>query len=41
MPNVVLGDLRAQVSSVLQGRARLQVLLERYGQAQITDAMMS
>lgn len=38
-PDVVLGDLRAQVSSVLRGRARLQVLLERYGQAQITDAM--
>ncbi len=38
-PDVVLGDLRAQVSSVLRGRARLQVLLERYGKAQITDAM--
>ena len=38
-PDVVLGDLRAQVSSVLRGRARLQTLLKRYGQNQITEAM--
>jgi N-methylhydantoinase B len=30
-PDVVLGDLRAQMSSVLRGKARLLEILERYG----------
>lgn len=38
-PDVVLGDLRAQVSSVLRGRARMLALLQRYGREQLTEAM--
>lgn len=38
-PDVVLGDLRAQVSSVLRGRARITALLKRYGRDQLIAAM--
>lgn len=38
-PDVVLGDLRAQMSSVLRGRARLLDLLRRYDRERLTAAM--
>lgn len=38
-PDVVLGDLRAQVSAVLRGRERLLSLFERYGAALISECM--
>ena len=40
-PDVVLGDLRAQMSSVLRGRARMQALLSRYGRERMMGAMRS
>jgi N-methylhydantoinase B len=39
-PDVVLGDLRAQMSSVLRGRARVLELLERYGRDTLTAGMV-
>lgn len=38
-PDVVLGDLRAQVSAVLRGRERLLSLFERYGTTLISECM--
>ena len=38
-PDVVLGDLHAQVSSVLRGRTRLLELLNRYGRGRLCAAM--
>ena len=38
-PDIVLGDLRAQMSSVLRGRERLLALLQRYGKPTLTAAM--
>jgi len=39
-PDVVLGDLRAQMSSVLRGRARVLELLERYGRDTLNAGMV-
>ena len=36
----MLGDLRAQISSVLRGRARVLELLARYGRGNLTAAMV-
>jgi N-methylhydantoinase B len=38
-PDVVLGDLRAQMSSVLRGKARLLEILERYGREKFITGM--
>ena len=38
-PDVVLGDLRAQMSSVLRGKARLLEILERYGREKFIRGM--
>ncbi|MGY8959487.1 MAG: hydantoinase B/oxoprolinase family protein, partial [Alphaproteobacteria bacterium] len=38
-PDVVLGDLRAQMSSVLRGKARLLEILERYGREKFVAGM--
>lgn len=38
-PDIVLGDLRAQISSVLRGRDRIRDLLKRYGRDKLTAAM--
>ncbi len=38
-PDVVLGDLRAQISSVLRGKARLLEILQRYGREKTCAAM--
>lgn len=38
-PDVVLGDLHAQVSSVLRGRSRVLELLARYGREKLSAAM--
>ena len=38
-PDVVLGDLRAQMSSVLRGKARLLEVLERYGREKFVAGM--
>jgi N-methylhydantoinase B len=38
-PDVVLGDLRAQMSSVLRGKARLLEILERYGREKFIAGM--
>ena len=39
-PDVVLGDLRAQISSVLRGKARVLELLERYGRDKLLATMV-
>lgn len=38
-PDVVLGDLHAQISSVLRGKARVLELLDRYGKDKLVAAM--
>lgn len=38
-PDVVLGDLRAQMSSVLRGRARILEILQRYDRERLCAAM--
>jgi N-methylhydantoinase B len=38
-PDIVMGDLRAQISSVLRGRDRIRDLSQKYGQPALVSAM--